>query len=372
MTRAMVTKKWKASSTVPPPRLTSTHEADSSPMVARAERQRRPPQEIVARAAEAATITTPEASSSPSPTSRASRPRAGTCSHRMSRMARWRLRQTSSGSERPWGRVPRTRLSNCTATRTFLLARRRQARRSLRRRGAALTRSLLQLPYANVPGRRGRTGTQPAIGTVREISLDFSPATSGAERDPENGIGSEIPEHREFGERPVRAGRHMSGRQERERQDRLPGSPVPGQPVRRAGPGVRRAARLPAPPAGPGPGPDRRHRPRPGHLRARGRRPGGGRPPGRGRGARRQGGHRPVTPGGRRGRATRPRGPAEEDLQPEERTALALLRLAGVAAEEFTETDYEVRRAALESAATTVSEEVFRYWSQNPALTVEL
>jgi predicted ATPase len=63
---------------------------------------------------------------------------------------------------------------------------------------------------------------------------------------------------------------------------------------------------------------------------------------------------------------------AEEDLQPGERTALALLRLAGVAAEEFTETDYEVRRAALESAATTVSEEVFSYWSQNPELTVEL
>ena len=63
---------------------------------------------------------------------------------------------------------------------------------------------------------------------------------------------------------------------------------------------------------------------------------------------------------------------APDALQPGERTALALLRLAGVAAEEFTEADYEVRRAALESAATTVSEEVFRYWSQNPELTVEL
>jgi predicted ATPase len=62
----------------------------------------------------------------------------------------------------------------------------------------------------------------------------------------------------------------------------------------------------------------------------------------------------------------------EEALQPGERTALALLRLAGVAAEEFVESEYEVRRAALESAATTVSEEVFRYWSQNPELTVEL
>jgi hypothetical protein len=63
---------------------------------------------------------------------------------------------------------------------------------------------------------------------------------------------------------------------------------------------------------------------------------------------------------------------AEEDLLPGERTALALLRLAGVAADEFVESEYEVRKAALESAATTVSEEVFRYWSQNPALTVEL
>jgi predicted ATPase len=63
---------------------------------------------------------------------------------------------------------------------------------------------------------------------------------------------------------------------------------------------------------------------------------------------------------------------AEDDLQPGERTALALLRLAGVAADEFAESDYEVRKAALESAATTVSEEVFRYWSQNPDLTVEL
>jgi predicted ATPase len=62
----------------------------------------------------------------------------------------------------------------------------------------------------------------------------------------------------------------------------------------------------------------------------------------------------------------------EDALQPGERTALALLRLAGVAAEEFVESEYEVRKAALESAATTVSEEVFRYWSQNPELTVEL
>jgi energy-coupling factor transporter ATP-binding protein EcfA2 len=62
----------------------------------------------------------------------------------------------------------------------------------------------------------------------------------------------------------------------------------------------------------------------------------------------------------------------EDELQPAERTALALLRLAGVAADEFAESEYEVRKAALESAATTVGEEVLRYWSQNPELTVEL
>jgi putative AbiEii toxin of type IV toxin-antitoxin system len=62
----------------------------------------------------------------------------------------------------------------------------------------------------------------------------------------------------------------------------------------------------------------------------------------------------------------------EAELQPGERTALALLRLAGVAADEFSESEYELRKAALESAAATVSEEVFRYWSQNPELTVEL
>ena len=63
---------------------------------------------------------------------------------------------------------------------------------------------------------------------------------------------------------------------------------------------------------------------------------------------------------------------AEDALQPGERTALALLRLAGVATDEFVESEYEARKAALESAASTVSEEVFRYWSQNPELTVEL
>jgi len=62
----------------------------------------------------------------------------------------------------------------------------------------------------------------------------------------------------------------------------------------------------------------------------------------------------------------------EAELSGGERTALALLRLAGVEAEEFTEDCYEARRAALEAAANQISDEVFAYWSQNRQLAVEL
>jgi hypothetical protein len=62
----------------------------------------------------------------------------------------------------------------------------------------------------------------------------------------------------------------------------------------------------------------------------------------------------------------------EAELDPGERTALALLRLAGVDAKEFADADYEVRKAALESAANSISEEVLRYWSQSRELAVEL
>jgi predicted ATPase len=55
-----------------------------------------------------------------------------------------------------------------------------------------------------------------------------------------------------------------------------------------------------------------------------------------------------------------------------ERTARSLLRLAGVAAEDFADSAYEPRKAALESAAHRIGEEVFRYWTQNPELSVEL
>jgi len=64
-------------------------------------------------------------------------------------------------------------------------------------------------------------------------------------------------------------------------------------------------------------------------------------------------------------------GAKESNLTPDERTALSLLRLAGVATEEFLETNYEARRAALESAAVQIADEVFEYWSQNKDLRVE-
>ncbi|MCK2214065.1 ATP-binding protein [Actinomadura sp. ATCC 31491] len=62
----------------------------------------------------------------------------------------------------------------------------------------------------------------------------------------------------------------------------------------------------------------------------------------------------------------------EDELAPEERTALSLLRLAGVESEEFTEDSYESRKAALEAAANELTDQLFEYWTQNPDLSVEL
>lgn len=62
----------------------------------------------------------------------------------------------------------------------------------------------------------------------------------------------------------------------------------------------------------------------------------------------------------------------EDLLKPAERTALSLLRLAAVAAADFTEVEYEARKASLEAAANQLSDEVFEYWSQNEDLSVEL
>jgi predicted ATPase len=62
----------------------------------------------------------------------------------------------------------------------------------------------------------------------------------------------------------------------------------------------------------------------------------------------------------------------EDQLAPGERTALSLLRLAGVQAQEFTEAKYEARKASLEAAANQLTDEVFEYWSQNKDLSIEL
>ena len=61
---------------------------------------------------------------------------------------------------------------------------------------------------------------------------------------------------------------------------------------------------------------------------------------------------------------------AEENLNPAHRTALALLRLSGVASAEFSEEQYEARRASLEAASSEITREVFEYWSQNKNLRV--
>lgn len=59
-------------------------------------------------------------------------------------------------------------------------------------------------------------------------------------------------------------------------------------------------------------------------------------------------------------------------LAPGERTAGALLRLAGVGADDFVESTYEHRKVALEVAADRIGDEVLRYWSQGRDLQVEL
>jgi predicted ATP-dependent endonuclease of OLD family len=48
------------------------------------------------------------------------------------------------------------------------------------------------------------------------------------------------------------------------------------------------------------------------------------------------------------------------------------MRLAGVESEEFSEAEYEPRKAALEAAANQLTDELFDYWTQNTDLSVEL
>jgi len=63
-------------------------------------------------------------------------------------------------------------------------------------------------------------------------------------------------------------------------------------------------------------------------------------------------------------------GRKRSQLDRNEVTAQALLQLAGVEAEEFNRSDYEMRRAALEGAALKVSRQAFKYWKQNKQLRV--
>jgi predicted ATPase len=55
----------------------------------------------------------------------------------------------------------------------------------------------------------------------------------------------------------------------------------------------------------------------------------------------------------------------------EERTALALLNLAEMDLSSFPESEYEERKALLESAAVQITDEVFKFWSQNNTLRVD-
>jgi predicted ATP-dependent endonuclease of OLD family len=61
----------------------------------------------------------------------------------------------------------------------------------------------------------------------------------------------------------------------------------------------------------------------------------------------------------------------DKNLTAHERTAFSLLKLANVESSEFTKTDYEARKAALESASVQITDEVFEFWSQNKELRVD-
>lgn len=59
-------------------------------------------------------------------------------------------------------------------------------------------------------------------------------------------------------------------------------------------------------------------------------------------------------------------------LEEHEHTAMSLLRLAGAAADELLEDDFESRMIELEAAANELSSEVFKYWTQNRDVRVSL
>lgn len=59
-------------------------------------------------------------------------------------------------------------------------------------------------------------------------------------------------------------------------------------------------------------------------------------------------------------------------LSEEERTALALLRLAGSDDEYLINADYELRKRELENVANALTDDVLAYWTQNPDLRVHI
>lgn len=65
-------------------------------------------------------------------------------------------------------------------------------------------------------------------------------------------------------------------------------------------------------------------------------------------------------------------GVSVEKLHRSERTALSLMRMAGVAGREFTDDVFERRIAELEAAASEIKRELFTYWTQNTDLRIHL
>jgi predicted ATP-dependent endonuclease of OLD family len=62
----------------------------------------------------------------------------------------------------------------------------------------------------------------------------------------------------------------------------------------------------------------------------------------------------------------------EEQLGRDERTAVSLMRMAGVVGKEFTDETFERRIAELEAAAAEIKQQVFTYWTQNRDLRIRL
>jgi energy-coupling factor transporter ATP-binding protein EcfA2 len=65
-------------------------------------------------------------------------------------------------------------------------------------------------------------------------------------------------------------------------------------------------------------------------------------------------------------------GRSEQQLDAQHRTALSFLRLAAVGPGDLPQDQYEARKAVLEAAAASVTQEVFEFWTQNKDLVVQV